>query len=59
MDDLAKVLKLNHVQYEYHSYPQVTHGSGLGLGTNAEQWFNHAVRFVDDILKEADLKLTQ
>ena len=30
---------------EYHEYPNVGHGFGLGIGTSAEGWIEDAVRF--------------
>jgi acetyl esterase/lipase len=30
---------------EYHTYPGVGHGFGLGVGTRAEGWIADAVRF--------------
>ena len=30
---------------EYHSYPGVGHGFGLGVGTSAEGWIEDAIRF--------------
>jgi len=30
---------------EYHRYPGVGHGFGLGIGTSAEGWIDEAVRF--------------
>jgi acetyl esterase/lipase len=30
---------------EYHKYPGVGHGFGLGVGTSAEPWIENAVRF--------------
>ena len=30
---------------EYHRYPGVGHGFGLGVGTSAEGWVDDAVRF--------------
>lgn len=33
------------VPTEYHSYPGLPHGFGLGIGTIAEGWFDQAVSF--------------
>ena len=30
---------------EYHKYPGVGHGFGLGVGTSAQGWIAHAIRF--------------
>ena len=32
-------------EVEYHKYPGVGHGFGLGVGTSAEGWIGNAVRF--------------
>lgn len=33
------------IDTEFHMYPRMPHGFGLGLGTEAEGWFDEAVRF--------------
>lgn len=30
---------------EFHKYPNIGHGFGLGIGTSAENWFNYAINF--------------
>ena len=30
---------------EFHLYPNLRHGFGLGIGTSAEGWIDGAVRF--------------
>ena len=32
-------------EVEYHKYPGVGHGFGIGMGTSAEGWIADAVRF--------------
>lgn len=53
-DDIASVatvdrrvqnLKSVGVQVEYHRYQTAGHGFGLGVGTDAEGWIQHAIRF--------------
>lgn len=36
------------IPVEFHVYPNVGHGFGLGTGTNAEGWLDDAVRFWED-----------
>lgn len=38
-------LSLMGVATEYHSYPGLSHGFGLGIGTVAEGWFDKAISF--------------
>ena len=33
------------VDTEFHKYPNLGHGFGLGSGTTAEGWINHAIKF--------------
>lgn len=33
------------IEVEYHKYRNVSHGFGLGLGTDAEGWMEYAVKF--------------
>jgi len=33
------------VDTEFHEYPRIGHGFGLGIGTTAEAWFDMAVQF--------------
>lgn len=42
--------RINHmnalgIDTEFHKYPDLSHGFGLGTGTSAEGWFNDAVAF--------------
>ena len=39
------VLRRMGTEVEYHRYPGVGHGFGLGGGTSAEGWIEDAVRF--------------
>ncbi|MFO7698323.1 MAG: alpha/beta hydrolase [Anaerolineae bacterium] len=36
------------IDVEFHVYPNVGHGFGLGTGTNAEGWIEDAIRFWED-----------
>lgn len=42
---MAEILKKNHVPYMYEVFPGQEHGWGLGTGTPAEGWIDHAVDF--------------
>lgn len=33
------------IDTEFHSYPGLSHGFGLGIGTVAEGWINEAISF--------------
>ena len=37
---------------EYHKYPNLGHGFGLGTGTSAEGWINDATRFWEQFTKK-------
>ena len=39
---------------EFHHYPGLSHGFGLGTGTAAEGWFDQAVAFWEEQMQEAD-----
>jgi acetyl esterase/lipase len=43
-------MKAKGIDVEFHLYPNVGHGFGLGVGTTAEGWFNNAVRFWEKYL---------
>ena len=45
MERRVQALKQAGVTVEYHKYPAVGHGFGLGTGTSAEGWIGDAVRF--------------
>jgi acetyl esterase/lipase len=40
------------IEVEYHKYRNVGHGFGLGIGTDAEGWTEHAVRFWEKHISE-------
>ena len=39
------------VEVEYHEYPNVGHGFGLGSGTSAEGWLVHATQFWEKFVR--------
>jgi len=45
MERRIDALKQVGVTVEYHKYPALGHGFGLGTGTSAEGWIGDAVRF--------------
>jgi acetyl esterase/lipase len=45
MERRVAALRRAGIHVEYHKYPGVGHGFGLGVGTNAEGWIADAVRF--------------
>lgn len=45
MERRVAALRRSGTDVEYHRYPGVGHGFGLGLGTSAEGWIADAVRF--------------
>lgn len=42
------------VEVEYHRYRTAGHGFGLGTGTEADGWLDHAVRFWEKHLSKGD-----
>lgn len=45
MERRINILKQMGVDTEFHKYPNLTHGFGLGIGTSAEGWINDAIKF--------------
>jgi acetyl esterase/lipase len=45
MERRVEVLRRGGTAVEYHRYPRVGHGFGLGIGTSAEGWIADALRF--------------
>jgi acetyl esterase/lipase len=45
MQRRINALKSSRINTEYHKYPDLGHGFGLGIGTSAEGWLNDAVLF--------------
>lgn len=45
MERRASAMKAAGIDAEFHKYPNVAHGFGLGLGTSAEGWVGEAAAF--------------
>lgn len=45
MENRIKKLDSIGIDTEFHKYPNIGHGFGLGIGTSAEGWINDAVAF--------------
>ena len=45
MERRVEALRRAGTDVEYHRYPNVGHGFGLGVGTSAEGWMTDAIRF--------------
>jgi acetyl esterase/lipase/predicted alpha/beta superfamily hydrolase len=45
MEQRVNALKAAGIDTEYHLYPNLGHGFGLGVGTSAEGWVDDATRF--------------
>ena len=45
MERRVNLMRSAGIDVEFHVYKNVGHGFGLGIGTNAEGWFEDAVRF--------------
>ena len=45
MERRVAALRRAGTEVQYHKYPDVGHGFGVGAGTNAEGWIGNAVRF--------------
>jgi acetyl esterase/lipase len=54
MEGRVAALRRAGTEVEYHKYPGVGHGFGLGVGTNAENWIADAVRFWARHMRSAD-----
>jgi acetyl esterase/lipase len=50
MERRVAALRKAGVEVEYHQYPGLGHGFGLGAGTSAEGWIGNAVRFWEKFL---------
>jgi len=51
MEQRINAMKDAGIDVEFHLYPNVGHGFGLGIGTTAEGWVNNAVRFWEKHIK--------
>jgi acetyl esterase/lipase len=52
MEQRVNAMRAAGIDVEFHKYPDVGHGFGLGVGTNAEGWLDLAVRFWQKHIKE-------
>jgi acetyl esterase/lipase len=52
MERRINALKAAGIDTEFHSYPNLGHGFGLGIGTIAEDWINDAVAFWEKQMNE-------
>ena len=50
MEQRVNALKAAGIDAEFHKYPNLGHGFGLGIGTSAEGWLNNAVVFWEKYL---------
>jgi hypothetical protein len=53
MEGRVAALRRAWTDVEYHRYPRVGHGFGLGVGTSAQGWIDLAVRFCAKRIKGA------
>jgi acetyl esterase/lipase len=51
MEQRVNNLKAAGIDTEFHKYPNLGHGFGLGIGTTAEGWFENAVKFWEKYIK--------
>lgn len=52
MESRINNLKAQGIDTEFHLYPNLGHGFGLGIGTSAEDWLDDAVVFWEKQMKE-------
>lgn len=52
MENRANAMKSVGIDTEFHKYPGLGHGFGIGTGTAAEGWINNAVAFWEKQMKE-------
>jgi dipeptidyl aminopeptidase/acylaminoacyl peptidase len=52
MERRVNALKALGIDAEFHVYPNLGHGFGLGIGTSAEGWFEEAVAFWEKHMPE-------
>ena len=51
MERRIAALRRAGTEVEYHKYPNLGHGFGLGTGTSAEGWIDDAIRFWAKVTK--------
>ncbi|MHC1770935.1 MAG: alpha/beta hydrolase [Flexilinea sp.] len=59
MERRVNALKALGIDTEFHIYPHLGHGFGLGIGTSAEGWFEEAVAFWEKHMPETALTPTK
>lgn len=52
MEQRVNALKAAGIDTEFHKYPNLGHGFGLGIGTSAEGWPDDAVAFWEKHIDE-------
>jgi acetyl esterase/lipase len=52
MERRVDALKTLGIDADFHVYPHLGHGFGLGIGTSAEGWFEEAVAFLEKYMPE-------
>ena len=45
MERRINAMKAKGIDVEFHKYPDLGHGFGLGIGTSAEGWIDDAIEF--------------
>jgi acetyl esterase/lipase len=55
MERRINALKALGVDTEFHKYPNLGHGFGLGIGTSAEGWMEKAIAFWEKQLRGSSL----
>jgi len=45
MERRINAMKAKGIDVEFHKYPGLGHGFGLGIGTSAEGWIDDAIEF--------------
>jgi hypothetical protein len=53
MEAVVNALKAIRIDAEFHKYPNLSHGFGLGIGTITEGWLDDAVAFWKKHMRES------
>jgi predicted esterase len=51
MERRVNAMRTAGIDVEFHKYPNVGHGFGLGIGTTAEGWIDYAVQFWEEHIR--------
>jgi acetyl esterase/lipase len=51
MERRINAMRTAGIDVEFHKYPNVGHGFGLGIGTTAEGWIDYAVQFWEEHIR--------